>query len=267
MLESGMRAFLLLLCCMVAPLWSQENGHAKVSLWVGSPIPAARIGQSIPVAVVIEYEKGWHGYWSNPGEGGMKTEITWKLPAGWVAGSVHFPTPKRLLSGEVPFYGYEGTILLPVYLTSPSAISGPQKIEATVTWLACNEKGCVPGEVTVQVILPATDGSSGHAEAVAAAIAALPAADEKVKLDVVQSGDWLELKLTGAEHRDLESAEIFPVTEQALDPGAAMHWKKTAAGYEARVKKNQYATGELAQLTLVIAAKAPQRALWVEWKK
>jgi hypothetical protein len=75
------------------------------------------------------------------------------------------------------------------------------------------------------------------------------------------------LLVTGAEHRDLLGAEIFPVTEQALDPREPILLQKTAAGLAARVKKNEYATGPLTQLSLVIVPKTPQQALAVEWKK
>lgn len=58
--------FLILL--MITPLWSQENGHATAELWLAPP----RIEQGkptvIPAAIRMVYEKGWHGYWVNPGK-------------------------------------------------------------------------------------------------------------------------------------------------------------------------------------------------------
>lgn len=97
------------------------------------------------------------------------------------------------------------------------------------------------------------------------ALAALPAADDQVKLHVAQADGRVELKLTGAEYLDFDRAEIFPLTEQVLDPNKAIYWKKAGNGYVARVKKSQSAAKELTQLTLVIAPGTLQCALRIEW--
>ena len=79
-----MRNLLLLFTSMMSLLWSQENGHATAELWLGAPRVESGKPTVIPAAIRMVYEKDWHGYWSNPGEGGMKTELRWKLPAGVV---------------------------------------------------------------------------------------------------------------------------------------------------------------------------------------
>lgn len=266
MLDCGMRTIFLLILLMSSSLWSQETGHATAELWLAPPRVEEGKSTVIPAAIRMVYEKGWHGYWVNPGEGGMKTEVTWKLPAGLSAGELKFPAPKREMTGELACYGYVGEVLLPVLLTVTGGLPKEGDIEATVSWLACDEKGCASGEATVKANL-ASVADASRAAAVAAAFAALPVADEKLKLQVTEADGWVTLLVTGAEHRDLLGAEIFPVTEQALDPRESILLQKTATGLEARVKKNEYATGPLTQLSLIIVPKAPQRALAVEWKK
>lgn len=165
----------------------------------------------------------------------MKTEVRWKLPAGVSAGEVKFPAPKREMTGELACYGYVGEVMLPVMLTVTGALPKDAEIEATVSWLACDEKGCASGEVTVNPVASASDAT--RAAAVAMAFAALPVVDEKLKLQVTETDGWVELSLTGAEHLDLDGAEIFPVTEQALDPRAPIVWKNLTANAQARVKK------------------------------
>ena len=266
MLVSVMRTYLLLILSMFSPLQSQETGHATAELWLAPPRIEKGKPTLIPAAIRMVYEKGWHGYWVNPGEAGMKTEVTWKLPAGLTVGELQFPPPKREMTGELACYGYVGEVLLPVLFTVAGALPKEGDIEATMSWLACNEKGCASGEATVKAkVASATDAS--HAPEVAAAFASLPEGDEKLKLHVTEADGWVTLLVTGAEHRDLQGGEIFPVTEQALDPREPILLQKNAQGYSARVKKNEYAPSALTQLSLVIVPKPPSQALAVGWKK
>ncbi len=266
MLLCAMHKWFLFVCLMIHPLQSEENGRASVELIISHT--SIEAGQSIPAAIRMVYEKGWHGYWINPGESGMRTEVEWQLPAGWTAGPLQFPAPKRFVTGELASYGYEGEVLIPFVLKAPAAIEGSQAIKGAVSWLSCNEKSCVSGEATVQVELATGKAVSGpQAATITAAMAKLPIVDKALQLQVTQAGDVVTLTLTGAAPLDLQEAEFFPVTEQALEPREVLVWKKTAAGYEARAKKNEYAGKELTQLSLVIVPKDSQHALLVEWKK
>jgi len=266
MLALVMRIFLLLILLMSSPLESQETGHATAELWLAPPRIEEGKPTVIPAAIRMVYEKGWHGYWVNPGEGGMKTEVTWKLPTGLSVGELQFPVPKREMTGELACYGYVGEVLLPVLFTVNGALPQEGDIEATVSWLACDEKGCAPGEATVKAKV-ASAADSLRTPEVTAAFAALPAEDENLKLHVTEADGWVTLLVTGAEQRDLQGGEIFPVTEQALDPQQPILLQKNEKGFSARVKKNEYAPSALTQLSLVIVPKPPSRALAVEWKK
>ena len=77
----------------------------------------------------------------------------------------------------------------------------------------------------------------------------------------------MHIRLTGVGHLDLEGAEIFPVTEQALDPGAPILLKKSADGFETTVKKNEYAKGRIETLELLVAGVGLKKALLVAWKQ
>lgn len=250
----------------MVPLWSEESGHARVELLVSHT--EVQPGQSIPAALRMVYEKDWHGYWINPGESGIPTEVEWELPAGWTASPLQFPLPHRIVAGGLVSYGYEGEIWIPFTLTAPAEIKDAPTILGTVNWLACNDKRCVSGEATVEVTLQVGKAQpSPHAAAITAALNAMPAVDEKLRLQVTSGASGIELKLSGAAQDVWDGAEIFPITEQALDPREPILLKKAADGYVAHAKKNEYASGELTQLTLVIVPKAPQRAVRVEWKK
>lgn len=263
-----MRTILIVLSVMVQTLWSQENGHATAELWLAPARVEAGKPTVIPAAIRMVYEKGWHGYWCNPGEGGMKTEVRWTLPDGVRAGDLKFPAPKREMTGELACYGYAGEVLLPVMLTVEGKLPPSGAVEATVSWLACNDTGCSAGEAVVKADLSvAVRADDEKALAVKRAHDTLPAADPKLRLHVTESNGWMELLLTGADHRDLEGAEIFPVTEQALDPKEAIAWKKSDDGYRARVRKNEYAPASVNAMELVVVPKSGTGALVIGWKK
>src|SRR5689334_3248163 len=95
-----------------------NTGHLAAEL-----VPEAQgiaPGQTIHVALRQTIQPGWHTYWKNAGDSGQPTQIKWTLPAGWSAGDVIWPTPKRLPVGPLVNYGYEGEVLLPVAVTAPA---------------------------------------------------------------------------------------------------------------------------------------------------
>ncbi len=131
--------------------------HAKVSLV--ARVRSAEPGSTVWTAVVMDLEPGWHTYWRNPGDAGEATQIAWTLPAGWQAGAIAWPAPRRLPLGPIMNYGYEGLSILPVPLTVPAdARAGSvAHLSAKVDYLICAEV-CVPGEATAVLDLPVAAG-------------------------------------------------------------------------------------------------------------
>lgn len=252
----------------MSPLFSQVKGHANAELWLSEPVIKKGSPTLIPAAIRMVYEKGWHGYWVNPGEGGMKTEVNWKLPAGVSAGEVMFPAPKREMTGDLACYGYTGEVLLPVMLTMNESQQGNLPIAATINWLACNETGCVAGEATVKAELSElATVDQQRALAIQQAFDRLPRSDPGMRLDVKEADGWVELVFSGVDVSALEGAEVFPITEQALDPRDPIVCQKSSDGLKARVKKNEYARGLLTDLMVVVAPRNSGKPLKIGWKK
>ena len=106
-------------------------------------------GGTVTVALEEKIAPGWHTYWKNPGDAGAPTEIEWTLPAGWKAGAIQWPRPKRLPVGPLMDYGYEGTPWLLRQLTAPAdAPAGPVTIKAHASWLVCQQI-CIPEDATL----------------------------------------------------------------------------------------------------------------------
>src|SRR5215471_7792924 len=70
----------------------------------------------------LEIKPGWHVYWRNPGDSGLPTTIEWKLPRGFEAGSILWPTPEHFVQNGIGNYGYAGTADLLVPITAPKEL-------------------------------------------------------------------------------------------------------------------------------------------------
>jgi hypothetical protein len=65
-------------------------------------------GETLTLALVMRPAKGWHGYWKNPGDSGIETQIAWDMPPGFAAGPIQYPVPDRLIISGLMNYVYEG---------------------------------------------------------------------------------------------------------------------------------------------------------------
>lgn len=108
----------------------------------------ARLGTASPVgqadallAVHHHIADGWHIYWRNPGESGLRTNIEVKAQAAQV-GEVLFPGPEQFeASGLVSYgWGHEAVLFVPLRELGDDA-----SVEVHSRYLACAES-CIPGE-------------------------------------------------------------------------------------------------------------------------
>ena len=102
------------------------------------------------VGLLFDLEKGWHIYWVNPGDAGEPARIQWDLPMGFQAREIRWPTPRRLTTGALVDYGYEGRTLLPVPLQVPASYrpGAPATLAADVRYVVCRE-ACIPARTRV----------------------------------------------------------------------------------------------------------------------
>ena len=69
-LKSWLRILLGWLTFLAAPvLHAQSQPHIRPLLATESGMPAP--GTATTLAIVMRTDRGWHGYWSNPGEAGL----------------------------------------------------------------------------------------------------------------------------------------------------------------------------------------------------
>ena len=176
-----------------------DTGHVKAELIVsGEAVP----GGEVLVALRQTIAKDWHTYWRNPGDAGQATTLDWRLPSGWQAGQIVWPTPKRLPLGTLMNYGYEGEVLLPVSITVPADAKPGERIslKTEAGFLVCKDI-CIPEQasLTAEVVV-AAGAPKIDAKAAKAISDTLTAAPKLAGLKAVMTRDQgvVKLSITGA---------------------------------------------------------------------
>ncbi len=184
-------------------------------------------GETVWVALDLTIRDGWHTYWRNPGDSGQPTRIDWKLPAGFTASDILWPTPHRFEVPPLVNYGYAGHVLHLVKVTAPAslAVGAPARLEAQANWLVCSDV-CIPQSATLALTLP-TQAAPGSADpalasAFAAARADLPRAAPGPVTATLGDG---HLTLTlgpewGAARTHIHALAFFPYDDGVIEYAA-----------------------------------------------
>ncbi len=246
----------------------EAAGHASAD-WIASSATVSP-GESVDSAMRMRIGKGWHIYWSNPGEGGMKTEFEAILPEGWKAEEPALPAPGHFLTGDLGSFGYEGTVLFPLKLTAPADFDGKAELKMKIIWLACDDGACVPGEAVVTLTLGSGKSvPTPEAGEILEARKRVPhPAPDGLALDVTENDGELALSITGASRKtpDLTEAAAFPVTPRAADPSRVARFTRSGGGWSARIGKSEYAAKPLAELRVLVVPADGTAPFELSWR-
>lgn len=164
-----MRIFHVLLMTMAAlltPAAVQAQGAFGIG---GAPHIAARLatesaapapGKATSIAFAMTPERGWHGYWENPGDAGLGMTVQWTLPPGVTVGPLRYPVPETLIISGLMNHVYEGpyAVLADIKVAPDVAAGTRLPVRARADWLACTDKVCVPEGADLTIDLIAGDG-------------------------------------------------------------------------------------------------------------
>jgi thiol:disulfide interchange protein len=148
----------------VASAQLPQPGKNAIAASLVAETPEVAPGGTVTLALVMRPAEGWHGYWKNPGDSGIETQIAWDLPQGLTAGPIQYPVPSQLIVGGLMNYVYKGDYahLIDVKVPADVRPGTPLPLRATVDYLACTDEVCVPE--TAQVSIDLRAGTAGGAQ-------------------------------------------------------------------------------------------------------
>ncbi|MGP9466173.1 protein-disulfide reductase DsbD family protein [Halomonas citrativorans] len=117
-------------------------------------------GTSSTLAVFMEPQSGWHGYWKQPGSIGLPPQFNWQLPEGVSVGDAAYPVPQTLMTGDLMNHVYEHpyALLLPIEIDASVPAGTSLPISVDFNYLACRADACIPEEASLATTLVAGDG-------------------------------------------------------------------------------------------------------------
>jgi thiol:disulfide interchange protein len=178
-------------------------------------------GQPLTVGLRLKHENEWHTYWQVPGDSGLPTQIKWQLPAGFNAGPIAWPHPKRLPVGPLMNFGYEGETLLLTTVQVPAdlPVGTPVTLNAKASWLECKDV-CIPGDAQVKLTLPVKPQAapSSSAALFKAAQASVPTSTLATSASI--DGNRIRVALSPPAGKTLDKFEFFPLEEGRIEAAA-----------------------------------------------
>lgn len=168
---ASLRALLVYLCLCLASVSSfaaDMPGNDEVliasSLVAESQTPAP--GSGTTLAIYMQPQGEWHGYWKQPGDVGLAPKLTWHLPDGVSVGEVAYPVPQTLLIDGLMNHVYEHpyALLLPLQIAPDIAPGTALPIGLDMQYLACRYDACVPERASLRMTLMVGDGAHDAAQ-------------------------------------------------------------------------------------------------------
>ena len=254
-----------------APAQSAPSPRSLVPAAPGRPVEvelrsAARAvapGDTIPVAIRLRPNRGWHTYWRHAGDVGSAPAVTWRLPEGFTAAPLRWPTPERLEAPPLASYGYKGEVHLlgAVHVPSSARVGSTAQLGATLTWVVCDVE-CVAGDVDVALAVPVaarTVADEAVARALAAEAARIPARrDGWTFRAAVDSANVLlhaypPDEAAIASGRTPPRVQFFIDSAGVIDHAAQPRVRTIPVGLELQIGRSAYAAGTPSRITGVLA--------------
>ena len=247
--------FLLLPLCLAAAPGAVRKGAVTAELVAVQDSIAP--GKSLLVALKLNHDEHWHSYWINPGTG-YPTSLAWKLPAGFTAGPILWPTPHVVKDrrGSITGNGYEGEVYLFVELAAPASLKPGETVtlRAKADWLMC-EDVCMPGMADVELTLPVSLESKPANAALTQAYADLPQPLTGWSVSASRTGSTLIVRLTpaaGTTHRP-QNVHLFD-TAGVVDYAAAQKVTEEKGAFVFTLAVAKDAPADATRLTGVLSS-------------
>ena len=169
----AMRALCCALMTILASLWAvpatadlaPAGGAPHLAMQLVPESDSPRAGQALTIAIATQPEKGWHGYWRNPGDAGFAPALQWTLPRGVTAApDLQWPVPSTLVVAGLMNYVYEAPYAPLATLRVPAGLAKGTRlpVRLAINYLVCTDTICVPEAQALSLDLTIGDGAPSH---------------------------------------------------------------------------------------------------------
>jgi thiol:disulfide interchange protein DsbD len=248
-------SFIAVLLTCGSFLWAQPTAIPHGTVELIAEHNSIQPGHNFQVGLKFQLEKGWHIYWTNPGDAGQPPRVTWNLPAGLSAGEILWPYPKALSAFSAVDFGYEDETLLLVPMQANASLKpATANLNADLKLIVCQDV-CIPGKAKVSLSLSV---ASQAPSASASAKAAFDAAREKLPRPApaswkFQAADRKDsFYLNGVVGRPIKEAFFFPLEESQIENAASQKPQPTKSGFGMVLKKSNQLTKPIQHLRGVL---------------
>ncbi|MFC3592521.1 protein-disulfide reductase DsbD family protein [Novosphingobium piscinae] len=216
---------------VAGPVQAQPGApnHIAAALRVEGP---AAPGSTVMVALEMKPAKGWHGYWSNPGDAGFGMTLKWyqgDVAADADFGTPLYPVPDTLLIAGLMNHVYEHdyAVLVPYRVPAAARPGSVLPIAVKAQWLACTDAVCVPEQARLEAGVTVT--------APGAASPASPQFDQwRARLPaplgsparIAAAGPVLRLGIPLPQSVALERPHVFVADEALVDYAAPQEFRR-----------------------------------------
>ena len=220
-----------LLLILAGPVNAQgaAANHIAAALRIEGP---AAPGGTVMVALEMKPTKGWHGYWSNPGDAGFGMTLTWSqggAPADAAFGRPLYPVPETLVMAGLMNHVYEHdyAVLVPYRVPADAPPGAVLPIAVAAQWLACTDKICVPEQARlaaeVRVSAPGSPAvTSAQFDQWRARLPAPLGSPARITID----GKVLRLGIPLPASVALEAPHVFVGDERVIDYAAPQDFRR-----------------------------------------
>ncbi len=229
---------------------------------------AAEPGKTFTVALRLKIIPHWHTYWRNPGDSGEPTSLEWRLPAGWSAGAIQWPTPRRLPAGPLMNFGYENEVLHLVDIAVPADASHDNVLAARASWLVCNPERCIPESADLAIAVPlGTGNQNAHAAEIATARALLPIKADGWRVTASKRKNGVELAIIlpeGMAADSVSSLGYFPFEQGKMQNAAGQSLVREGSSLILTIPAAEQPVGLFTRVHGLLAANGLTRAVEID---
>ena len=234
--------FAVLMLSIPSVIFARIIGKSHVDARLVSEVKSVKPGGSFWTAVQLRMDDGWHTYWRNPGDSGLKTNIDWQLPDGFKAGSIQWPYPERIVKEPQVLYGYHDTIFLlsEISVAETVPVGEAVFIEADINWLECATI-CIPGKANLKLHLEVKDTqpelNEHFLETFSQARATIPLTSSDWQVSAALEKSTLVIQATPPDWFKDEpgSIQFFPYQSALIDNTARQASEKTGNAYRVKI--------------------------------